>query len=536
MAPLGAWLASSAGCASADTSAVGASSSRLVESTVLGVDTARRHQRITGFGASSAWTGGSISEDTADQFFSAERGIGLSLLRMHITPEGDSSEMATARRAAARGVLVWAAPWSPPGEWKTSGTATNGGSLLPEYYQDWADRLASFAVTMNEAGVPLYALSAQNEPNWTAEWETCVYTPQELVTFVGEYLAPALEQASPDTKLLGPESIDWITLKQYADPLLADATTNAALDIVGVHAYGGTPFAYTAPAENGKEFWETEVSYDANTGQLAALETARQIQRHLVEGGVNAFHYWWLTSTSSGALMMSGELLPQAYALGHYSKFIRPGFVRVEVPAKPTPGVWSSAFFDPASHRTVLVLVNENSADFAFDLRVDGAAPIQVTPWVTREGESLAAHEPVAFESPFSYVLGAQTVVSLVLDEVVTPPVETGEGGAPSSAGAPSVGASGAGSDSGGEASSEPKPSAGSSGAGGRPVSNGPSAEGGGSDPTAITSRKRGEYMSCTLAAPARSGAPLGLFGSVALFAWWRARRSAKSAEQRSVG
>ena len=63
--------------------------------------------------------------------------------------------------------------------------------------------------------------------------------------------------------------------------------------------------------------------------------------------------------------MKDDELLPQAYALGHDSKFVRPGYVRVEAAPKPEPGVSTSAFFDPESHRTVLVLVNEKAASTA---------------------------------------------------------------------------------------------------------------------------------------------------------------------------
>ncbi|HYQ17425.1 MAG TPA: glycoside hydrolase, partial [Polyangiaceae bacterium] len=249
-----------AGCSSAEPEQTnGSVASAIGTPAKLTIDVSAQHQRITGFGASSAWTGGNISDAQADQFFSPDTGIGLSMLRVHIAPDGTTIEVPTARKAVARGVAVWAAPWSPPGDWKTSGTETDGGSLLPERYQDWADRLVAFVGSMKKAGVPLVALSAQNEPNWAAEWETCVYTPEDLVTFVGSYLGPALDQASPSTKLISPETIDWGTLSQFADPLLADPDASAALDVVAVHHYGGSPYAYDAP---GKELWETEVSYD----------------------------------------------------------------------------------------------------------------------------------------------------------------------------------------------------------------------------------------------------------------------------------
>src|SRR4051812_42287386 len=119
------------------------------------VDVTQAYQRIDGFGASSAWTGANISDAMADLFFSTDTGIGLSLLRIQIKPEGNTLELPTAQKAVARGAKVWAAPWSPPGEWKTNGMAKNGGSLLDAHRQDWANRLASFVSSMTSQGVPL---------------------------------------------------------------------------------------------------------------------------------------------------------------------------------------------------------------------------------------------------------------------------------------------------------------------------------------------------------------------------------------------
>ena len=412
----------------------------------LRIDTGVRRQRITGFGASSAWVVQSVSKDVADLLFSPEKGIGLSLLRLHINPDGTTNEMGTARTAHERGVAVWAAPWSPPGAWKTTGTDNYGGTLLPEYYEAWANRLSSFARGMADAGVPLVALSSQNEPNWVAEWETCEYTPAELTTFVRDYLGPALRRDSPGTKLMAPEAIDWITIASYADALLDDAGANAELGIVAVHAYGGTPWNYTAPAEHGKEFWETEISYDDFEGMAATLETAREVHKHLVIGNVNAFHYWWLISETTAGLMKGGELTPQAYGLGHYSRFIRPGYERLEMLAEPSPGLVTSAYVEPSSGRTVIVAVNSTENTAEWTLRVEGGDFVEVTPWVTTEASTLERAPSFAFTSGFDYAFAPRSVTTLIVSGVETPPAgEGGEGGAP--------GASGAGWDNaGGEA------------------------------------------------------------------------------------
>src|SRR5690349_15887871 len=62
------------------------------------VDFSVTHQHISGFGASSAWTLRDSSESFADQLFSPELGIGLSLLRVRIAPSGTTDELRTAQK------------------------------------------------------------------------------------------------------------------------------------------------------------------------------------------------------------------------------------------------------------------------------------------------------------------------------------------------------------------------------------------------------------------------------------------------------
>src|SRR5262249_49510121 len=70
------------------------------------------HQRIDGFGASSAFTGDGITTAQADLFWTTTSGVGLSLLRMRIQSNGTYPELATLQKAQDRGVKIWGTPWS----------------------------------------------------------------------------------------------------------------------------------------------------------------------------------------------------------------------------------------------------------------------------------------------------------------------------------------------------------------------------------------------------------------------------------------
>jgi glucuronoarabinoxylan endo-1,4-beta-xylanase len=389
----------------------------------VAVDLTQAYQRIDGFGASSAWTAGNISDALADQFFSPEIGIGLSLLRVQIKPAGNTTELGTARKAAARGAKVWAAPWSPPAEWKDNGSTTNGGSLLDAHRADWANRLATFASSMAAEGIPLVAISAQNEPNYKATWDTCLYTPAQLVTFVRDFLGPALAAQNLTVPVMAPETQGWDEFKRFADPLMADSATVGMLGPIAMHHYGGVPYEYGPAKDAGKVLWETEVSDDKVIKTLdmtidSGLRVAAMIHDNLVSGNVSAWHYWWLMPGSgdgNGALTVNMTLLPRAYVLGNWSRFVRPGFVRVAATPLSQQYLHLTAFHDPPSGRIVVVAVNQKYNDIQQDFTIAGGTVTQLTPWLTAAGTNLQAQGAVSVvDGKFTAVLPARSVTTFV--------------------------------------------------------------------------------------------------------------------------
>lgn len=409
--------------------------------TELVIDVSEVRQRITGFGASSAWTSPAISEDLADQFFSAEAGIGLSLLRLRIAPNGTSAEITTARRAHSRNVKIWAAPWSPPGAWKSSGTDEHGGKLLLEHYQDWADRLVNFVEDTKAEGVDLFAISAQNEPDWVAEWETCEWTPEELAAFIGDYLGPTLAaRGFSDVKVIGPESANWNSLPSYANAILEHETARDVVDVIATHSYGGTAFSYTEPAEHDKEFWETEVSGSGplDFGISSALLLAQMIHTHLTVAEVNAWHFWWmqpngLDATSNDTLMSGGEMSKRGYVLGNFARFVRPGAVRLEIAQDTGTSLLVSAYKNP-NGPVALVAINLTLTPEPLQLRFKHLEDeiTTVTPWITDETRDLANEAPIPVtEGRASYTVPGMSVVTLVSNPVADlEPEPVGAGGA----------------------------------------------------------------------------------------------------------
>jgi glucuronoarabinoxylan endo-1,4-beta-xylanase len=388
-------------------------------------------QTISGFGASSAWTLPDLSDELADELFSPER-IGLSLLRLRISPNGTTSEARSALKAQERGARVWAAPWSPPGEWKTSGTDANGGSLFPESYGDWAARLAAFVRAREDEGLALYALSVQNEPDFVADWETCEWEPRELATFVGAHLVPALEQQRVSPRLLAPESANWGSIRRYGDALLADPEAGSAIDIVATHGYGNAdPYAYRGPHDRGKELWMTEWSDPTGDGPDAGMDSglvvARAIHENLTVAEVNAWHYWWITERGDtapgrGGLMSQDAITRRGYVTGQFSRFVRPGSRRVRLSVEsPRLGVLASAYLRETGSELVLVIVNENAEGVTQSFDFTGAEVGDLTPYVTNDDVALEAGPAVPGGTEVTLELAPRSVTTFTAPVVVDP-------------------------------------------------------------------------------------------------------------------
>ena len=119
---------------------------------------------------------------------------------------------------------------------------------------------------------------------------------------------------------------------------------------------------------------------------------------------------------SDGALIIGGQLARRGSVLGNWSRFVRPGFVRVQATVLPQLGVNVSAFADPATGRVVVVAINTTAAELVQTFALTGGAvSTTATPWITSDDYALVAQEPIAVtDGTFSYALPAKSVTSFV--------------------------------------------------------------------------------------------------------------------------
>jgi glucuronoarabinoxylan endo-1,4-beta-xylanase len=404
------------------------------------VETSALVRRIDGFGASDAWSGTPFTMAQADLFFDPVKGIGLSLLRVGISPTGGymgAGEGANAVLAAARGAAVWGTPWSPPlADTTGANSAGYAGNINPADYDAWAAALASFATTMKNDGVPLYGISAQNEPDFPASsYASCTYTAAQMVAFI-KVLGPKLALLDPRPKLLAPEpdiwSDFWGGTHDYAAAIRADATASSFVDVLATHDYDHQPLAIPTGTTVTQPIWETEVSGQSGTGNCDSvcvgpnvtidngILVAQWIYEALVVGGASAWHYWWFISAgddNGGLLPNSLAMTKRLYTIGNFSKFVRPGYQLVSLGGSAVPsGVQAVAFVNPANGGVAIVAINANMTATPLSFYVSGTSwPANVTPWVTSATLDLASQAPLSVTSArFAATLAAQSVTTFV--------------------------------------------------------------------------------------------------------------------------
>lgn len=81
-------------------------------------------------------------------------------------------------------IEIFSSPWSAPSYMKTN-NSNIGGYLKKEYYEIWAKYIKKYIEEMKKEGVDVWGVTMQNEPRHAQTWESCNYTPEQEVEFLG---------------------------------------------------------------------------------------------------------------------------------------------------------------------------------------------------------------------------------------------------------------------------------------------------------------------------------------------------------------
>ncbi len=91
--------------------------------------------------------------------------------------------------AIAGKLTLYVSPWSPPAWMKDNNNMLQGGKLLPQYNQAWANFYVKYIKEYEKRGIPVWGLSVQNEPLAVQRWESCIFTGKKNVILLKIFLA-----------------------------------------------------------------------------------------------------------------------------------------------------------------------------------------------------------------------------------------------------------------------------------------------------------------------------------------------------------
>jgi O-glycosyl hydrolase len=316
------------------------------------------------------------------------------------------------------------------------------GALNTENYQDFADLLSHYANEYARTnGVDIYAVSIQNEPDADASvyWRSCIWTSTQIASFLTNYLSPTFAANHIGAKVIAPETGKWDLEEQYMSDTYNNPIATARLDIAAAHLYDSDPtIVFQNALTHKKKIWQTEASLNYPVWDIGgALSWATAIHQGLTAAQINAWLWWALVGDSvvagkiiAGSTFTNENLIslddPNAgdyfesktfWALGNFSKFIRPGFVRIGV-APGTyvdPSLLVSAYKDPATGQFVIVAINNGNIgiDAKFDVTgVPGWTSSSVTPYITSSTQDLAPLPAVSLAN--TVMVPPQSIVTYV--------------------------------------------------------------------------------------------------------------------------
>lgn len=326
-------------------------------------------------------------------------------------------------RASKRNVTLFATPWSSPYWMKTNNNMTGKGTLKgtpdDQYHKAWANYFVKFVHTYEQLGVKMWGLTVQNEPSdgekdgfpyqclgWTAETER---------DFISNDLGPALEANDLGHLKLMILDDQRSFLPVWADVVLNEPSAAKYVSGIAMHWYEDEEVSAAALDEiyynYGKDYFmlntEACIRGEADKPHTVLLGDWQRGEKYFIDilqdlqHGVSGWVDWNMALDTKGGPNWTGNQAdspiivnadkdefykqPMFYAMGHFSKFVRPGSKVLEYTTNfPENSDLKFIFFTREDDSIAANFVNTNEHEIfnitITDYRVPGYLNYQIQP------------------------------------------------------------------------------------------------------------------------------------------------------------
>jgi glucosylceramidase len=300
--------------------------------------------------------------------------------------------------AAGGDIKLYVSPWSPPAWMKDNNNVLQGGKLLPEYRQAWADHYVKFIKAYEASNIPVWGLTVQNEPMAKQTWESCIYTAEEERDFIREYLGPTLEKNGLSSKKLIAWDHNRDLIYQRSSILLGDSVTRRYIWGIGFHWYEtwtGSGMQFQNLQRVNETFPDKSLIFTEgcaesfNPARINEWTLGEKYGLSLINDFNNGTVGWtdWniLLDQTGGPNHVGNFCFAPVHAdtktgkitytnsyfyLGHFSKFIKPGAKRVSA-SSSRDKLMSTGFMNPDGS-LVVVVMNSSDEKLKYNLWIDG--------------------------------------------------------------------------------------------------------------------------------------------------------------------
>jgi O-glycosyl hydrolase len=409
------------------------------------LDPAQRFQTIQGFGSSQRLFDDPHLTNTFDQvtqragiiLSAAEQAkildalyVDLGLTRVRVHPEGfepvnDNSDplsadlskfnfawkavdghIAQTKSLVARGVTTYFASPIVIESWMSESN--------PAEYAEWAFVMLR---RWRDQGLEMPYYSLMNEPGyprsgyWSGAW----------LRDVAKLLGARLKAEGIKTKLVVPDDVSAKDAYERLPTILSDPDARQYIGAIAYHLYErrGVQEVKQIAAQYNIPIWMTEWS------TTDWFEWARAMQELLADDGVSAIDYMWgyfgdwdnaqlVRVRVNGSSYAGFDFNRQYYAMGQYSRYVRPGAVRIAATSSDTD-VKVVAFVD--GPKVIVVATNVGSTDRSvrFELGSSATCLTKVESVRTSESESWKGLPDVTLDAPrFAATVPARSVTTFV--------------------------------------------------------------------------------------------------------------------------
>ena len=286
-----------------------------------------------------------------------------------------------AKSISKEGFNIIASPWSAP-PWMKDNKNYVGGKLLPEFNDAFALYFSKYLTAYKKQGIDIWGITVINEPHGNGNnWESTLFSPKEMTAFVQNHLGPKLEKDNwGAVKILGYDQ-NRAGLPEWVDAMFENEETSKYFAGTAVHWYESTydyfpealqyahkkaPYKYLIETEGCVDseipHWNDDAWYWKKEATDWGWDWASEKDKHLhpkyapvnryaidiigclnnwvdgwidwnmvldKQGGPNWFKNWCVAPVIVDAEKDEVYFTPLYYTMAHFSKFIRPGAVKI---------------------------------------------------------------------------------------------------------------------------------------------------------------------------------------------------------------